>query len=362
LELFLEGNEMQSAALDRLGWSQWFEDRFSPYLSEGLEPGRISADYGVAFTVGTAAGDRVGRVTGKLRHDGTGPNDRPVVGDWVALAPGSGDTGSIHAILERKTAFSRKVAGETTQEQVMAANIDRVFVVSALSEDLNLAKLERYLTIGWESGALPVVLLTKADLSPNLEAVRVRVEAIAPGATILMTSSVTGLGMDLVRSELGPGITAVLVGPSGVGKSTLINQLTGRDDLATGAIRSDGKGRHTTTHRQLIPIDSGGMIIDTPGIRELQLWHGEEGLDQTFDDIALLALGCRFNDCEHESEPGCAVQSAIAAGTLPAERLASYRKLGREIRAMRRREDTRLQIEDKNRWKAITKANRTRLK
>jgi len=352
---------MHSAALDRLGWSQWFEDRFSSHRGEGLEPGRISADFGVAFTVSIAGGDRVGRATGKLRHDGAGPNDRPVVGDWVVFEPGSGDSGSIHAILERRTAFSRKVAGETTQEQVMAANIDRVFVVSALSEDLNLAKLERYLTIGWESGALPVVLLTKADLSPDLDAVRVRVEAIAPGATVLVTSSITGQGMDLVRGELGPGITAVLVGPSGVGKSTLINQLTG-GDLATGALRRDGKGRHTTTHRQLIPIDSGGMIIDTPGIRELQLWHGEEGLDQTFDDIALLALGCRFTDCDHESEPGCAVQAAIAAGTLPAERLASYRKLGREIRAMRRKEDKRLQIEDKNRWKAITKANRTRLK
>jgi ribosome biogenesis GTPase len=353
---------MHSAALDLLGWSEWFEERFSPHRAEGLEPGRISADFGVAFTVSLAGGDRVGRATGKLRHDGAGPNDRPVVGDWVVFEPGSEDSGSIHAILERKTAFSRKVAGETTQEQVMAANIDRVFVVSALSEDLNLAKLERYLTIGWESGALPVVLLTKADLSPDLEAVRERVEAIAPGATILVTSSVTGEGIDLVRNELGPGITAVLVGPSGVGKSTLINHLTGRDDLATGELRRDGKGRHTTTHRQLIPIDSGGMIIDTPGIRELQLWHGEEGLDQTFDDIAVLALGCRFTDCDHESEPGCAVQAAIAAGTLPTERLASYRKLGREIRAMRRKEDKRLQIEDKNRWKAITKANRTRLK
>ena len=353
---------MESAALDRLGWSPFFSERFSTYRGEGLQPGRVSADYGVAFNVSTATGDLVGRVTGKLRHDGPGPNDRPVVGDWVAIEAGSGDSGSIHAILERKSAFSRKVAGETTEVQVMAANIDRVFVVSALSDDLNQAKLERYLTIGWESGALPVVLLTKADLSPDLEAVRERVEAIAPGATILVTSSVTGKGLDMVRRELGPGITAVLVGPSGAGKSTLINHLTGRDDLATGALRGDGKGRHTTTRRQLIPIDSGGMIIDTPGIRELQVWHGEEGLEQTFDDIAQLALGCRFNNCDHESEPGCAVQTAILGGTLPAERLASYRKLGREIRAMRRREDKRLQIEDKNRWKAIEKANRSRLK
>ena len=353
---------MHSAAIDRLGWSGWFDQRFSPYRGEGLEPGRVSADYGSAFVVSTAGGDLTGKVSGKLRHEGAGQNDRPVVGDWVAFESGDRDSGLIHAILERRSAFSRKVAGETTEQQVMAANVDRVFVVSALSEDLNQAKLERYLTIGWESGALPVVLLTKADLSPDLDSVREKVEAIAPGATILLTSSVSGEGLELVRQELGYGITGVLVGPSGSGKSTLINRLTGREHLATGAVRSDGKGRHTTTHRQLIPIDSGGMIIDTPGLRELQLWHGEEGLDQAFDDITQLAAGCRFSDCEHESEPDCAVQAAIREGTLPEERLASYRKLGREIRAMRRREDKRLQIEDKNRWKAITKANRTRFK
>ncbi|MDQ6710400.1 MAG: ribosome small subunit-dependent GTPase A [Candidatus Dormibacteraeota bacterium] len=353
---------MESAALDQLGWSSWFEIRFTPYREQGLEPGRVSANYGVAVTVATASGDVTGRATGRLRHEDTAPAARPVVGDWVAIRREPAAKASIHAVLERKTSFSRKVAGETTEQQVMAANIDRVFVVSALSGDLNLAKLERYLTIGWESGALPVVLLTKADLNPDLVAVRDRVEAIAPGATVLITSSLTGEGLDLVRAELGPGITAVLVGPSGVGKSTLINRLTGRQDLATAEVRQDGKGRHTTTHRQLIPIDSGGMIIDTPGLRELQLWHGDEGIDQAFDDIATLATDCRFTDCQHESEPGCAVQAAIEAGTLPAERLASYRKLGREIRAMRRREDKRLQIEDKNKWKSITKAMRARTK
>jgi len=353
---------MNSDALDRLGWTAWFQDRFLPYREQGLEPGRVSADHGVAYALTTAAGDLTGRVTGKLRHESANLASKPVVGDWVAFQREPAERGSIHAVLERKSAFSRKVAGATTEQQVMAANIDRVFVVSALSGDLNLKKLERYLTIGWESGALPVVLLTKADLSEDLEAVRDRVAAIAPGATVLITSSVTGEGLDLVRTELGYGITGVLVGPSGVGKSTLINRLTGRAELATDEVRRDGKGRHTTTHRQLIALESGGMIIDTPGLRELQLWHGEEGLDQTFDDIAQLAMACRFNDCEHENEPGCAVQGAIAAGTLPADRLASYRKLGREIRAMRRREDHRLQLEDKNRWKAITKSMRTRVR
>jgi ribosome biogenesis GTPase len=351
---------MQSDALLRLGWSAWFEARFAPYLAQELEPGRVSADYGEALAVSTAEGDVTGRVTGKMRHDAAAPADKPVVGDWVALRREPDDRASIHAVLERKSAFSRKVVGGATEQQVMAANIDRVFVVSALSADLNLARLERYLTIGWESGALPVVLLTKADLNQDHTAVRERVEAIAPGATVLLTSSVTGAGLDQVRAELGYGVTGVLVGPSGVGKSTLINHLTGQDSMATAAVRRDGKGRHTTTHRQLIPIESGGMIIDTPGIRELQVWHGDEGLGQAFDDIAQLAAACRFNNCGHEQEPGCAVQAALLAGTLANERLASYRKLQREIRVMRRKEDRRLQLEDKTRWKSITKANRAR--
>ena len=349
--------EPASIRLEDLGWSAWFEERFSAFREQTLEPGRVVAVYGAAFAAETASGGFTAELTGTLRRD-VGGATRPAVGDWVALELAT--PALIHAVLPRRTMISRKAAGETTEEQVVAANIDVIFIVSALSGDLNLRRLERYLTIAYESGAEPIVLLTKADLGKGLDEIRQDVEAIAPGAAFIITSSVTGEGLGAIGQRLRRGTTAVMIGSSGVGKTTLINRLSG-EDLRTSEVRADGKGRHTTTRRELIMLpQGGGMIIDTPGLREIQLWNANEGLGRAFAEIEELAADCRFSDCEHDTEPGCAVKGAIAGGGLAEERLASYRKLERELRSLRVRNDARLQAEERKRWKAIHKAIRPR--
>jgi ribosome biogenesis GTPase len=264
-------------------------------------------------------------------------------------------------VVQRRTSLSRKSAGEVTEEQVLAANLDLIFIVGALGAEPNLRRLERYVTVAWESGAEPVVLLTKADLSQTPEADREQVEGIAPGVPVLVSSSLTGEGIDLIRGYLRPGLTAVLIGPSGAGKSSIINRLTG-GAIPTQAVRDDGRGRHTTTHRELLMVPGGGMIIDTPGLREVQLWHAESGLAQTFTDIEELAAGCRFNDCRHQSEPGCMVRRALEDRRLSSDRLASYRKLERELRSLEVRDDHRLQMEERKRWAAIHREARARSK
>ncbi len=346
-----------SIRLEDLGWSAWFEERFSAFREVTLEPGRVAAVYGAAFAVETASGAVTAELTGRLRRDAGGAT-RPAVGDWVALELGA-TPALIHAVLPRRTMISRKAPQEVSEEQVVAANVDVVFIVSALGGELNLRRLERYLTIAYESGAEPIVLLAKADLGERLDEVRHVVEGIAPGASVIVTSSVTGEGIDAIAQRVRPGMTAILVGSSGVGKTTLINRLSG-EDLRTSEVRADGKGRHTTTRRWLIMLPQGGMIIDTPGLRELQLWHANEGLGRTFADIEKLAANCRFSDCEHDTEPSCAVTGAIAEARLTVDRLASYRKLERELRSLRIRSDARLQAEERKRWKAIHKAIRPR--
>ena len=242
----------------------------------------------------------------------------------------------------------------------MAANVDRVFVVAALSEEVNLRRLERYLTIAWNSGASPVIVLTKADLAADPAQALAGVEPIALGAPVLLASGATGVGLDRLRAELGAGLTGVLIGPSGVGKSTLINRLMGDALLKTQAVRRDGKGRHTTTHRQLTILHHGGMLIDTPGLRELQLWGDGSALEQAFEDVARLATGCRFRDCRHQGEPSCAVRRAVEQGELQADRLASYRKLERELHALAVRSSVRLQQEERRKWRLIQKSARDR--
>jgi ribosome biogenesis GTPase len=259
----------------------------------------------------------------------------------------------IEAVLPRRTAFVRKAAGEAAVQQVVAANFELAFVVAALPDDVNARRLERYVTAVWESGAIPVVVLTKTDLADDVAGATLEVEAVAPGVEVHAISSITGEGVEAVRALLAPNRTAVLVGSSGVGKSTLVNRLLGEERQAVADVRADGRGRHTTTHRELLPVPGGGLLLDTPGMRELGLWAEEESLESAFDDVAELASECRFSDCTHVHEPGCAVRAAVEEGRLDAARLASFHKLARELAYLERRTDARLQADEKRRWRAL---------
>ena len=300
-------------------------------------PVRVIADFGADYLVDDGASSWRAQAR---RCD-------PAVGDWVTL-----DGGFITEVLPRRTAFSRRASGAETREQVLAANVDVAFVVAA-AIDVNDRRLERYLTISWQSGATPVVVITKADLVNDVDMPQV-------AAPVIVTSAVTGQGIEEIRAELEPAKTGVLLGPSGVGKSSLINQLSGADVMKTREIHRSGEGRHMTSHRQLVRIPGGGMIIDTPGLREAQLWEGEDALSGVFEDVEALALQCRFPDCAHDTEPDCAIKAAIASGVLDPERYASYRKLQRELRAVAMKSDARLRQDERRKWRQISVANRAR--
>ena len=329
--------------LASLGWDSRFAERFIEIAPPGAVAARVIADYGASYLV----------------HDGVGVQRAlsryvdPVVGDWVVL-----DGGEIRGIVERRTVFSRRAAGNENRQQILAANVDVAFVVAAAT-DVNVRRIERYLTIAWQSGALPVVLLTKADVADSTDTMRTDLESVSAGTPVVVTSSVTGEGIGEIERELRPARTGVLLGPSGVGKSTLINTILGSELMRTREIDDrSGEGRHVTSHRQLVQLPGGGMIIDTPGLREAQLWQGEEGVEYLFQDIEALALRCRFSDCAHDTEPGCAVKAALADGSLDAGRLQSYRKLLRELRSIEVRSSARLQIEERRRWKQVSMAAR----
>jgi ribosome biogenesis GTPase len=343
-------------ALPDLGWDPGRDTDFLPYAATCV-PGRVARPDKGSFLVLTAEGPLRAEVSGALRHAaGDDPTALPTVGDWVAVRDGA----LVDAVLPRRTAFVRHGAANVTAGQVLAANVDVVFVVVALATAPNLRRLERFLALAWESGAQPVVLLTKADLCEDLDAVLADVVSAAPGAPVHAVCSLTGEGVDDVRSHLAPGRTCVLLGASGVGKSTLANRLLGATYLATTAIRDDGKGRHTTTHRELVPLPGGAVLIDTPGLRGLQLWDAEDGLDKAFSEVEALFGGCRFGDCAHESEPGCAVRAALEDGTLEPRRWESYRKLQRELRHLAAKQDVLLRNADRDKWKAIHKEARAR--
>ena len=334
---------IDSPELRALGWSDFFAEAFEPHAEEGLVPARVAVRHHGPVELLTEDGPRGGVAVGRLRAD-----ELPAVGDWVAVTPLPGERKAlIEAVLPRRTAFVRKEAWRRTVEQVVAANVDLVFLVTAFGHDLNPRRIERYLIATWESGADPVVVITKADLSADPAAEALEIEAAAYGVPVHRVSNVSGAGLDALKAYLQPGRTVALLGSSGVGKSTLVNRLGGRELLPTGDVRSDGRGRHTTTHRELVPLPGGALLLDTPGMRELQLWAGEESLDGAFGDVSGLAAECRFADCAHEGEPGCAVVAAVRSGALSGERLASYKKLQRELRALAVRQDGRLRSEAK---------------
>jgi ribosome biogenesis GTPase len=279
----------------------------------------------------------------------------PAVGDWVAIVDAPGDRAAIEAVLPRRTKFSRKTPWLKAEEHILVANVDTLFLVAGLDHDFNPRRMERYLTAAWDSGADPVVVLTKLDVCEDLRKID-EAEAVAVGVPVLPVSNVTGHGIEEVRSLLRPARTFALLGSSGTGKSTLVNRLAGREVMATGGLRNDGRGRHTTRHRQLLVLPDGSIVVDTPGLRELQIWEGD--VDSAFADVAQLAAGCRFSDCAHETEPGCAVQEALGSGTLDAARWASYLKLERELRRVSLRRGSREHRELKRRWRARARETR----
>jgi ribosome biogenesis GTPase len=338
------------------GWNPRFESTFIPFRDLGLEPARVAREDRDRYLLLTARGERPGELLGRLRHEARSRADLPAVGDWVAVRD-DGALAAIHAVLPRASAFLRRAAGGTTEEQVLAANVDTAFIVCGLDRDLNLRRIERYLAAAWESGATPVVVLNKADLAADPAAVAAEVEAVAIGVPVVALSALGRSGLARLDAWLAPGATVALLGSSGAGKSTLVNALLGEDRVATGPVREDdSRGRHTTTARMLVPLAGGALLLDTPGMRELALWAGEESLDGAFPDIAGLGASCRFRDCAHAGEPGCAVLAAVAAGTLDAGRLESWRKLQRELRWLASRQDARLRAEEEARWKAIAKS------
>jgi ribosome biogenesis GTPase len=353
--------------LREFGWDDAWATAFAQHAPAETMPGRVTIEFNHIYRVVTADGELQAQLAGRLRHQAAGRHELPAVGDWVAVRRTANErTGTIEAILPRRSKFSRKAAGELTEEQVVAANIDTVFLVMGLDRDYNVRRLERYLLMSYESGARPVVLLSKADLTPDVAARVAEVSAVAPGVPVHATiavrrplddGAVVEPEVEVVEQYLGFGRTGTLLGSSGAGKSTLINALLGEPVLKTGAVRaSDQRGRHTTRHRQLIVLPGRGILIDTPGMRELQLWDVTESAKDTFEDIEALGASCHFTDCRHKDEPRCAVKAAVAAGELPADRLVSYHKLQDEMRELDSKRNARATIEEKRRGKVMGKA------
>jgi ribosome biogenesis GTPase len=352
-----------NARLADLGWNDRFAEAFAPFAADNRQPARVVLEHTHIYRIAFDDGELLARISGRLRHRAGSRPDYPAVGDWVVIERADPNEARIHAVLPRFSRFSRRAAGDVTEEQVVAANIDVVFLVGGLDADFNPRRLERYLVVAWDSGATPVIVLNKADLVEDPAQYVSDVQNRAAGVAVHAVSARHPETLEALRVHLGRGRTGALLGSSGVGKSTIVNQLLGQELLQTHDVRvSDSRGRHTTTARQLVMLDGDGILIDTPGMRELQLWDPGESLGDAFGDIVELAAGCRFRDCRHATEPGCAVRAAVAGGELSADRFESYAKLTAEREYHNRQLDERAMIEHKRRTKTLTKAANKHIK
>jgi ribosome biogenesis GTPase / thiamine phosphate phosphatase len=349
----LEDTHLKKCTKKELGWQSFFEEQC---MDTTYDVGRIYLEHKHIYRVMCEDGEYVGELTGKFRHNVHMRSDYPTVGDWVFITKVPNEQKvMIHDVLERKSVFIRKSPGGKIEEQIVASNVDYVLLVNALNGDFNVRRIERYLLLAFESGATPIIVLTKKDLCDDLEEKLREVETVAFGIKTITVNSIGGDGVEEVRELLSPGVTMALLGSSGVGKSTLVNALMGEEVQYTSEVRvADDRGKHTTAYRELFVVPSGGLIVDTPGMRELQLWDGSASLSTTFSDINELATACRFHDCKHETEPGCAIIEAIQSGQLEEERLTSYRKLQREIAYGLRKQNEALARAEKDKWKKLS--------
>lgn len=353
--------EEHELRLESIGFDARFAANFAADLEQGLRPARVVFEGRSEFRVLTEFGEMPAMVTGKLLYESDGRAELPIVGDWVAVdvLDESPKRAIICAILPRVSVFSRKEAGKRVRQQPVAANIDTVFITMGLDGDFSVRRVERYLSLAWESGAAPVVLLTKSDLCADSAARAAEMECAAPGIPVCVISTVMGEGLDQLDAYLTPGRTVALLGSSGVGKSTIINYLMGDDAQSVKAVReSDSRGRHTTTSRRIFVTPSSALVVDTPGMREIQLWNASDGLGETFSDIQEIAVGCRFLDCRHESEPGCAVRRAVDEGRIDSGRMENYHKMLRELKYLELKQDTSSACAERAKWKQIHKEAR----
>jgi ribosome biogenesis GTPase len=350
--------------LTEWGWTARESALFQPHAANSLVPGRVIAEHRGSYAVAVSGGEVAAGVSGRFRYDAAGSGDYPAVGDWVALELGNdADRAVIREVLPRQTRFVRPARGDVAGAQVVAANVDLVLLVTGLDHDFNPRRIERYLALAWSSGAEPVVVLNKVDLCQDIAGRLADVSLVAPGVPVRVLSARSGNGLESLTPLLERGRTVALLGSSGVGKSTIVNALLGYERQQTGDVRADDqRGRHTTTTRELLATPSGALLIDSPGMRSIGMWETEQGLVDAFADITSLALDCRFNDCTHGGEPGCAVQLAINTGDLPASRLESHRKLARESAALAARVDPQARARHRARWRAIHKSVRSHMR